>query len=195
MLVRVIECYLVIFSIVVDVSRLFQLNFSRLLAHNGEINTIQGNMKNMVAREGNMKSSYYENNLQKYENFPSTNQRNIFLARASSYPATDLNFYLNLNPKPCPFLNTAPYPNLNASPFSNPSLRSTPNSNPYPNPHPKLTLNLTLNITLILTLHLTPILILNLALILTLHLAPILAFDRRLTLTLTLIRILTRSLP
>eukprot|EP00795_Rhopilema_esculentum_P017640 gene17640-9284_t len=37
----------------------------RLLAHNGEINTIQGNIKNMIAREGNMQSKYYGNNLQR----------------------------------------------------------------------------------------------------------------------------------
>jgi len=37
----------------------------RLLAHNGEINTIQGNIKNMMAREGNMSSKYYGNDLQR----------------------------------------------------------------------------------------------------------------------------------
>lgn len=32
-----------------------------MIAHNGEINTIQGNVKNTIAREGNMTSKYYEN--------------------------------------------------------------------------------------------------------------------------------------
>ena len=39
--------------------------YFRLLAHNGEINTIQGNIKNMTAREGHMHNEFFGSNLQK----------------------------------------------------------------------------------------------------------------------------------
>ena len=39
--------------------------FCRYLAHNGEINTLRGNVNLMAAREGVMKSSKYEDDLKK----------------------------------------------------------------------------------------------------------------------------------
>ena len=41
------------------------LLFFSFLAHNGEINTLKGNINNMRAREGMMSCKYYKENLQK----------------------------------------------------------------------------------------------------------------------------------